>query len=45
MRRELCVWGVEGSHREGAVSLVSVATSTPIQEGRTSSVDSKCHHL
>ena len=41
MRKELCVWSVEGSRREGAVSLVSMATLTPTQEGQMSSVGSK----
>ena len=41
MRMEWYVWSVMGSLKAGAVSLVSLATSTPTQEGRMSSVDSK----
>ena len=43
MRKESCVLSVEGSHRVGAARPVLTATSTPVQEQRTSTVNSKGH--
>jgi hypothetical protein len=42
---ELCVWSVVGSLGAGAARPVLMATSTPTQQHRTSTVDSKGHHF
>ena len=43
MRKELCVPSVEDSHRVGAARPALMATSTPVQEQRMSTVESKGH--
>ena len=43
MRKESYVPSVEGSHRVGAARPALMATSTPVQEQRMSTVESKGH--